>query len=270
MEQKLNIKTAISEKISIANKIYNTLYKRAYARLQYKINKIAKLSDYHFPYYFTGEYKTENYGVWFVILTICNRPKHSFNNCDICFDAYQIYHITNARNSENNGRGIFNITCGSDLIPRFIEIAPHLLNRMQERSSKEIFEMSDEEVCRFYKKETMNSIIVMPKQTERIINNIPVRDGIANIKNGQLLGTSFDNAKYICWKTYISINEMKDSQVAMNNINDSLYDFEISKMHPYIYNFLYNNILETLGNNIKELYNGNKEARYSEDVRKYA
>jgi hypothetical protein len=41
-------------------------------------------------------------------------------------------------------------------------------------------------------------------------------------------------------------------------------------MHPYIYNFLYSNILETLGNNIKELYNGNKEARYSEDVRKYA
>ena len=144
MEQKLNIKTTISEKITIANEIYNTLYKRAYARLQYKINKIAKLDDYHFPYYFSGEYNTENYGSWFVILTICNRPKHNY---DICFDAYQIYHITNARNSKNNGRGIFHVTCGSDLIPRFIEIAPHLLNRMQERSSKEIIEMSDEEVC---------------------------------------------------------------------------------------------------------------------------
>jgi len=210
-----------AEKLEIAE----NLVKHILAKVEYFVDECehtAKRAK-RFPFFMKREYSTP-YGKWLCVLTFFEKWTNK-NGCPIGLDLYQSYEITTARNQFNNGIGLFHVTSYKEHMGiRVDEYPPHLIHRIAERYDESIDEMSPYELAMFFKKKTMHSV-ACPKNVTVEKFGEEYEEIVLNLDCGQILGLiSVTEPRYLMHNTFISKNEMKDSQVAQNIIHKDLYD----------------------------------------------
>ena len=206
---------SIKDKVRIANSLFKPLMRKAEYKMDVKLNikRLAKTA--RFPFFFIQEVETQEHGKWTVILTIPDKPKPK--GYQLMFDAFQPYVIDYAKNPENNGIGFFMITaCGTEV--RLDEWTPHLINRMIQRSDLSIMDMTIKNVCLYLRKYIHDTLMSVKQVTHKTKNGELLNEFVQSVPDGQFLGLITENSDYRCCKTFISSNEMKDSQFVHNEI----------------------------------------------------
>ena len=269
-----NMKT--EDKVRIANELFKPLMRKAEVRLDARIKKIAKTC--RFPFFFTQEIETSEHGKWIVILTIPEKPSRK-KGYRLMFDAFQPYIIDYAKNPENNGIGFFMITA-ADTCVRIDEWTPHLINRMIQRSDVPFIDMTIKEIC-LYLRKLIHETLMTIKQVKHNVRGEDFNEFAQSVPGGQFLGLMSENEDYRCCKTYISENEMKDSQFVLNEIlrqitlrNDKHtpgtfdvnMDIIIPKLQEKYGETTFNDIATLLNGTDKSVWNSNNIKKIASEI----
>lgn len=260
-----------AEKLEIAE----NLVKHILSKVNYFVDECehtAKRAK-RFPFFMKREYSTP-YGRWLCILTFFEKWTNK-NGCLIGLDLYQSYEITTARNQFNNGTGLFHVTSynGHKNI-RMDEYPPHLIHRIAERYDEGIEDMSPYELAMFFKKQVMHSVIALKNVTAEKFGE-EYEEIVLNIDCGQILGLrSITESRYYMHNTFISKNEMKDSQIAQNIVQRDLYDMFGDPREQYISGLecwmgIVEKYREETANDVAKLFDGrDKSVRYSNNLKR--
>ena len=93
----------------------------------YKILSKAK----NFPYFYTKDEEIPGMGVWTIMCEA--ESKSNIRKGVICVSAFQKYFISHAKESINNGAGIYSYQGSDDGEFRCFDFTPHYFNRFRER-----------------------------------------------------------------------------------------------------------------------------------------
>lgn len=265
----------IEAKVEIAKTLFKPLLHKTENKMLARLNirKLAKTA--RFPFFFTNEVETEEYGKWIVILTIPEKPhpKHGYR---IMLDAFQPYIIDYSRNPENNGLGFFMITaCDTDV--RLDEWCPHLINRWMQRGDASLLDKTIKEVCQQLRKYIHGTLISIKQVTHENQQGETMFEFVQSVPDGQFLGTVAEDFSYRCCKTFISGNEMKDSQFVHNEILRQITLRKDSKPGTFDVDMNPINVSleakygEATFNDIATLLNGtDRRVWYSENIKRLA
>lgn len=219
--KQLDYRQTPEEKLSIINDIFPILYKR-FENLSERSDRAARKSK-AYPYYAQMETTVQDSGKWIIYAVFMNKPTSS-RGIYFQFHAFQTYTITNARNSQNNGLGLFHITAqGSQLNIEADEYPPHCINRMVQRLPEQhILYMDISGLTRFILKDNIQGALTLIRSNKTIhCGQVDVPTTVTSTPYGQFLGVSFSE-NYVCHLTFISNREMHLPQHAVNNFLDSL------------------------------------------------